>query len=357
MAGKKGKRRQDHMANDLTVYDYADSARPAGTTRIKKGAANSVIREVKMLSGGESSGLQIKEEDEDTSWFDKDFDEFDVPLTNLEAEEDQADSQQDGLTARARRKSGKKSARQGEKTGITYPSDLWFTLAEYIEPQAIGQFARICKDAYATTKRTAFWRNLYSRYYTKKAELPEDLKPPAMERTHGLRARCIRAIFITCPTLALRLRPRPLEVDPHTLIGHRCILTWHQPRQGKWLFCFKLKKPSMKEPTSTTRPLRQENLEHGYNNLSYNPEEGCCVLQVTSNHFHSTSPNVMGELLTYVHMSLSHGFQHQRLRLGFDATRVCGPATASGLVAECVLDPALAVRIIHWWDPDYPFPT
>ncbi|KAK7488838.1 hypothetical protein BaRGS_00019973 [Batillaria attramentaria] len=363
MAGKKGKRRQDHLANDLTVYDYADSARPAGTTRIKKGAANSVIREVKKLSGGESSGLKMKEDEDDTNWFDKDLDDFDIPLTkdcNLEDEEDTAESSQEGATARSRRKGASKTASAETKTGIVYPVDLWFTLAEYVHADAVGRFARLCKDAYSATKKAWFWRKLYTRYYTKDSELPEDLKPQAMERTHGLRARCIRAMFVTCPTLNARIRPpgprQPLEADPYSLIGHRCILSWHQPRQGRWLFCFKLKKPS-KELASTTRPLRQESLEHGYNNLWYNPEEGCCVLQVTSNHFHSTSPQVMGQLLTEVHMSLSQGFLHQRLRLSFDTTRVCGPSSAAAHVAECVLDPVLAVRIIHWWDPDYPFPT
>lgn len=106
-----------------------------------------------------------------------------------------------------------------------------------------------------------------------------------MERTHGLRARCIRAMFYLAPIMVEHVRPRgPLDTDPHTLVGHRCLLVWHQPAQGKWLFCFKLQKLSLRQQLSSMRPPKPEDLRTGYNNLFYNPEEGCCVLQVRGHH-------------------------------------------------------------------------
>lgn len=46
------------------------------------------------------------------------------------------------------------------------------------------------------------------RFYTKEKQLPEDLKPHAMERNHGLRARCIRALFLLAPPLVERVQPK-----------------------------------------------------------------------------------------------------------------------------------------------------
>ena len=81
--------------------------------------------------------------------------------------------------------------------------------------------------------------------------------------------------------LFLPLSAGPFDTDPHTLVGYRCLLVWHQPSQGKWHFCFKLQKPSLGKQTCNTRPSYLEDVRNGYNNLFYNPEEGCCVLQVT----------------------------------------------------------------------------
>ena len=79
--------------------------------------------------------------------------------------------------------------------------------------------------------------------------------------------------------------------------------------------------------------------------------------QVTSSHFASMSPHVMGQLLSAVHLTLSHNFRHQRLRLSFDSSRVTETSASIGHALESVLDPAMAIRIFHWWDPNYPFPT
>lgn len=357
MAGKKGKRRQDYLANDLTVYDFADSARPAGCTRLKKGAANSTIKEVKTLSGT-GTGI-MKAEEEEVGWFDKDIEDFDIPLPKNQDDDEEEDLAEvkPAATGRTRRTSRRSTSEQ-EKTGVAYPVDLWYLLAQHINPEAVCKFALLCRDAYMTTRTCQFWRNVYRRFHSKDKDLPVDLKPHAMERNHGLRARCIRALYVISPVLNERVQLKgPFEADPHSLIGHRCLLVWHQPSQGKWHFCFKLQKPSLRQQSCNTRPAYLEDIRNGYNNLFYNPEEGCCVLQVTSTHFASTSPHVMGQLLSAVHMTLSHGFRNQRLRLSFDSSRVSETQSPVNHDLECVLDPTIAVRLFHWWDPNYPFPT
>lgn len=357
MSGKKGKRRQDfNLANDLTVYDYADSSRPQACARIKKGMSCNVIREVKTL-GATQSAQQLKE---DLSWFEKDIEDFDVTLDKEKGEFEAEDEETQGATAAPTRRKGRisKQSAEQEKIGVTYPADLWYILADYIYPESVGRFGVLCKDAYATTKKRAFWRSLYNRYYSKEKDLPADLRPQAMERNHGLRARCIRALYFLSPVLVERVRLHgPFESDAHTLVGYRCLLAWHQPAQGKWHFCFKLQRLSPLYQPSTNRYTRCEDIRNGYNNIYYNPEEGCCVLQVTSTHFSSTSPAVMGQLLSGVHISLSHGFRHQRIRLSFDSSHVTAASLSSGHAVECVLDPVVAIKIFHWWDPSYPFPT
>lgn len=45
--------------------------------------------------------------------------------------------------------------------GIDYPLDIWFILSEYIPPEAVAKFARICKSSYYVTNTAKFWLNLY----------------------------------------------------------------------------------------------------------------------------------------------------------------------------------------------------
>ena len=44
-----------------------------------------------------------------------------------------------------------------------YPVDIWFTLASYIDPEAVKNFAVLCKDSYLVTRTRQFWKNIYTR--------------------------------------------------------------------------------------------------------------------------------------------------------------------------------------------------
>lgn len=47
---------------------------------------------------------------------------------------------------------------------MDYPLDLWFLIAEHIEPQVVGKFASICKSSFQVVTTATFWLNLYKRY-------------------------------------------------------------------------------------------------------------------------------------------------------------------------------------------------
>jgi hypothetical protein len=48
--------------------------------------------------------------------------------------------------------------------GVEYPLDIWFLISEYILPENVSTFARICKSASHVVSTAKFWFHLYRRY-------------------------------------------------------------------------------------------------------------------------------------------------------------------------------------------------
>lgn len=48
-----------------------------------------------------------------------------------------------------------------DSIGIDYPLDIWFIISEYISPEAVGKFARICRSSHHVTTTGKFWFHLY----------------------------------------------------------------------------------------------------------------------------------------------------------------------------------------------------
>lgn len=69
-----------------------------------------------------------------------------------------------GTEIKPARSSRKQMRKREDSGGHVYPVDLWFTLASYIDPDAVGRFAVLCQDSYLVTKTRQFWKNLYTRY-------------------------------------------------------------------------------------------------------------------------------------------------------------------------------------------------
>ncbi|CAL1540897.1 unnamed protein product [Lymnaea stagnalis] len=347
--GKKGKRRQDLVnSSDISLLDFANARIPQSCGRLKKSVVNPSGAGA-MPKSVSAQKLVDKEDEEVLSWLDRDLEDFvieDIP------EEDEEDTALPAAAHTPIKDINKKKKEKGLGGGIIYPADLWFLIGNYVHPEDVGRFAGICRGSYTVTNTAAFWRKIYKRYYYKGKEgLPEHVKPHSMEKLHGLRARVIRSMFFLYQPLVSRVQSRgPMEDEPHVLKGHRCLLAWHQPATKGWLFCFKFQKPSFQSLTS--RPSNKLDVYHGYNDLFYNPEGGCSVLQVTCCHFASVA-SVMGLLLNQIYVTLSAGFRHHRLRLHFDSRIISSNQSSSEMVV--VLDDVISIKLLQWWYPGYPF--
>ncbi|GFR81883.1 transmembrane protein 183 [Elysia marginata] len=350
--GKAGRKRHSALVtSDITVNDFANCTVPSGCGRLKKSMTNNTNSGAlaNALTGAAKEAATVKQLD-DLEWFEKDLEDFVIE----DKSEDVSEDGEDLPTEKAPQlKTKKKSKSKKDVEGRIYPEDLWYILSEHIDPQDVGRFAGICHATHSVTRLSSFWRKLYARHYKESpgVPIPDYAKPTSIERLHGLRARVIRSLFVLHPLLAARVQSKgPMEDEPHSLKGHRCLVMWHQPGPKGWQFCFKFQKPAL-EPLSS-RPARKLDVYHGFNDLHYNPEEGCSVLQVTCCHF-SSDAAVMGLLLTQVYVTLSTGFRHHRLRLHFD-TRVSNShnSPCDNIV---VLDDVVAIKVFKWWHPSYPF--
>jgi len=346
--GRKGKKANCLLqSSDLTLQQFADCSMPQSCSRVKK----SVVGATAPLSVISKSSSQQEIKEEELDWFEKDLDDF--VIDDKQEEEEEEDS---CVVISKPAKKEKKVERKEEKSGVNWPIDLWDILSNYIHPEDISRFSRLCKSCYAITQLSSFWRRLYYRFYIPdgSVRVPVHLKPHSMEKLHGLRARAIRSMFILNSTLASRVASKGcMDDEPHVLRGQRCLLAWHQPAATRgWQFCFKFQKPYFQ--CLSSRPVRKEDVYNGYNDPFYNPEEGCSVLQVTCCHFASVAA-VMGLLLNQVYLTLSSGLRHHRLRLHFDSRPVAHHSKTSDVVV--VIDDVLGIKVMPWWHPQYPFNT
>ncbi|XP_041367420.1 transmembrane protein 183-like [Gigantopelta aegis] len=363
--GRRGKGQKKATAcssGDVSLNDYANAVCcPSSNLRVKKGSANAIQAEVRLLTKPE--GQQLKEE---LNWFEKDLDDFDIDPHGNNEQEDEEDVQDlsegavlssgaaASLPVRPRRRKKHSSVSWDvEKKGRVYPVDLWYILSEYIYPEDIGRFAALCHDTYLIVCSCAFWRQLYLRNYDKKIKLPDEIKPQSIERIRGLRARVIRSMYyLYAPLSGRSVSMVPFENEPHSLQGQRCLLAWHQPVKNTWTFCFKF----LKLQSTTFRPGPVESsgrdMLPGYSDLFYNPEEGCRIMEIQCQNFASI-PMVMGMVLSHVCLTVSARMRHYRLRLLFDSILQQGNQSSAERIVD--LDPVVNIRIVPWWDTKYPF--
>nr|XP_012154558.1 PREDICTED: transmembrane protein 183-like isoform X2 [Megachile rotundata] len=331
-----GENGNDNLIGDVTIDDFANSSRTHA--RFKKAVTN-VSSEVKQ---------EVTRQKEDT-YFLKEMDENDqnLPDTNK--------SKKNGILVRQRRNRETSSSRKDiiEDEGIDYPLDIWFIISEYISPEAVGKFARICRSSYHVTTTGKFWFHLYKSYYKFIPGLPERLQPHCMVRTHGLRACVIRTLHYTY--FALKREVDDISYlrqdEPHSLVKRRCCLMWHKEGKMRWYFYFKLKEIPKSTGSLKRKPqmnVKKTDFLEMLEDVAVNPEEGCKVLRVTCLKY-SMLPPVIGLVLQSVSMTLMPGFKDHRLQLGFGTSDI--PST---LTNQVILNDVVNCQILDWWHPLYP---
>ncbi|XP_018412796.1 PREDICTED: transmembrane protein 183-like isoform X2 [Nanorana parkeri] len=328
MPRKGNRKRLKYRADDVsshrvTVADYANSD-PAvvKSGRIKKAVANAVQKEVKALCGLEASqvptedGLSILSEDGQ----------------HYGSNDELEDSETQNGISREKKSKKYKEITNADRAGGDYPFDIWLVLANYIRPENVVTFALICKKAWTVTCTAVFWMRLYKRYYRTSTYLPVRLLPECMYRLRSLRACVIRSLYHMYEPFSSRVAKNPAlpESTPSTLLN--------------------------------SNPLKQKNhCVNGlqppaeYKEVHYNPDQECCLLQITTLNF-IFIPVVMGMTLTYLTINVSTDMRHHRVRLVFHDCPVLNrkrPRGEQGV--QIVLDPVHSVHLLDWWHPKYPF--
>lgn len=83
-------------------------------------------------------------------------------------------------TTRRTRKKTVSSSEDDRSGGSEYPLDVWYLISEYIEPEDVGTFARLCRSSYHVVNTSHFWFKLYKRYYKATPGLPERFQPDSL---------------------------------------------------------------------------------------------------------------------------------------------------------------------------------
>ncbi|XP_032679804.1 transmembrane protein 183B isoform X2 [Odontomachus brunneus] len=329
-------KRTDNLVGDVTIDDFANTLQIH--RRLKKAATNvsnkvkeRVTKEEKLWDETNESLLQDNMKED----IDK------VPRVN---------------TKKGKRKFKSLKEDTKEDEGIDYPLDIWFIISEYIPPETVGKFARICRSSYYVTTTAKFWFHLYKTYHEYVPDLPERLQPECMMRQHGLRACVIRALHYNYFTSLLQREidnvPYLRQEEPHSLVRRKCTHMWHKEGKIRCYFFFKLKETS-KYRNSSLKENNKCNSEKTefiemLEDVSVNSEDGCKVLRVTCVKY-CMLPPVIGLILQTVSMGLMPGYRKHRLRLGFGTSIVSGTLTT-----EVILSDVTGYRILDWWDPYYP---
>lgn len=256
---------------------------------------------------------------------------------------------EDGDTAKL--KSKRKSKSNDEPNDLNhnyadYHIDIWFLIAEHIEPSDVGRFAAICPKTAYVCQTAKFWNDIYRRYYYESAVIPERLRPDCMTRRNGLRACVIRSLFYVHRPFVRRLKTCA-EQDFFALVKRECVVAWVTQEKDCWHFCFKLKRSI--DSGSRMANAQPAHFKFGkvFTDIYHNPEESCKILVVKTMGFRPL-PSLWGQrtFLSDVNHSLSKGFSDYKVKLTFcDATK--------NIVASVVYDPIVQIQVLDWWTPSY----
>lgn len=186
-----------------------------------------------------------------------------------------------------------------------------------------------------------------------------ELQPYSMARTHRIRALVIRALNLMYEPFVKRSRTnQPVEEglsSPECLVNRTCIFMWSQGKVGSHYYhFFKFGKLESWKP-----PIMNSMNEDAF----YNRHEDECILKVFCQNFQRfPTDKIMGMTLVNISISVSSNFRYHRLKMQFcrrdtrpsfrDQHR--GRHNRDANLLSVVLDPVILVRVIHWWNPQFP---
>lgn len=268
-----------------------------------------------------------------------------------------------------------------ESGSIQFPFDLWYILSNYIHPESVGTFARLCQDAFTVVNRAAFWLNLYRKYAVRSSRwaflqagyetLPSRLQSDYVHLyCHGnLRVKVIRALYFAHKPFRDRLLAAHRAPDSHSIIGMICLGAWteHKARTNKYKFCFKLtsKSSGRAGPRQLAKRLIADNWESGdfqvQPDVSIIAEESYKLLQLDCDAF-SLLPGSLpslrildvcitssGEGFRYQKMAMTLGPAHLRVEKDWTGrSNATSPHTVTIDIGNVV-----AMRVLEWYHPLY----
>jgi len=301
------------------------------------------------------------------------------PLENpMEHLEDLQEEEEEAHVKQGRRKG--KTPIQSNSTfideGRVFPFDLWETLANYILPESINVYARLCKDAYQSVNRVAFWINLYQRCVIepmKKSTKSSLITLPLCLQSDYVNANCrgnlrlhvVKALFFTYEPLRERLCQPSFKRDPHQIVGMIVQSAWTARKSdSNYKFCFKLNR--LKHPKKKSEMIPNEIIddwEHAQHNpladISQSSEESCLLLQLDCDAF-SLLPGALpglkifdfnvissGDGFRYQKVTLTLGPSHQRPEMDFKGRRsILSPNSITLSIGNI-----LAIHLWPWYHP------
>ena len=293
-----------------------------------------------------------------------------VPDSWMERDNEESEEEEQELSSCIVTRTFSDTQKKKPDKSVNFPSEIWILLSDYIQPENVGRYARICRTTYNIVSSQGFWRRLYRRHYDnlQHCDLPQRFQPECMSRPRGLRAAVIKMLHLTHPRfLETQTRLSSVWPDPHSLTGNICVLqscnrvgrkaTYHYFKLKNKEFSAKITNDVIENDLEDDEDCLGEErrtaalLSH-LSDIHDNPEEGCSVLQVHAAHWSSLSP-VMGLKLVSVSLSVSHGMRHHKLKLMFGSPEMSSVRTAN--TTEIVIDSVVGVKIYNWWHPHYNF--
>lgn len=234
-----------------------------------------------------------------------------------------------------------------------YPMDIWFLIGLYIWPESVKSFAQICQATHIVTHSAIFWRNLYSRFYSKSAEMPSELRLECMGKLDGLRTRVVRALnWLYEPYILKQKKIVACDFDTDYLAGKQCVLTWYK-QQGKYchLYFKFIRKGSnciLRQISDAKKISRYAKFEI---DLFHNSEENACILDVMTESYIAV-PMAIGHWLSHCNLTVGHQFQNC-VKMYFNSQQYISPKNKDNPSVLIKLDPVIDVKLYKWWNQNY----